>query len=288
MNISVHTGTQVSRLSVKHTLQFALRFVYRDEENIWPRVLLPMLIGGLTLYGASYLYLREYERYLVVPNDRVASLVLGAASAGLLLTLFAHSVTTAAVTSLALGRDDRGWKYFCISRRAWRTYAAYLRFLLLCAAFISVVAMVRNGLSRVWTDPALDIGANLGLLIGLAVLTVRAGFLAGPVAAANDKGRVVREAWQLSSGHFWKLAATMFAIALPGFGIEAVCEWVIRIAGFTPLIGNRTTLAEFVANYRASLPAILVAVGVAYALSVVLLVSASAAAYRQITDREDA
>ena len=284
MNMTARPGTAVSRISVKLMLQFALRFVFRDAQQIWPRVVLPMLAGGLALYGALYLYLLEYESYLVGPNERVASLVLGVATAGLLVTLFCHSITTAAITSLALDRDDRGWKYFCVSRRAWRTYAAYLRFLLICAAFIATVALVRNAIRLVFSGPALGLFADVGLLIGLAILAVRAGFLAAPLAAANEAGRVVREAWRLSSHHFWKLAASMFMIALPGFGIEAICEWIVRIAGLAPLAGQGTAPSEFVANYRESLPGVLLAIGLAYVPSVVLLVSASAAAYRQITE----
>jgi hypothetical protein len=128
--------TASARLTVKHTLQFALQFVFRDAGEILCRVALPMVTGGLALYAALYLYLLEYERYLVLPNDRAASLILGVATAGVLLTLFSHSVTTTVITSLALGREDRGWRYFSVSRRAWRTYAAYLRFLLVCVVLV--------------------------------------------------------------------------------------------------------------------------------------------------------
>lgn len=275
-----------ARLTVKQTLQFALQFVFRDAGEILCRVALPMVTGGLALYAALYLYLLEYERYLVMPNDRAASLILGVATAGVLLTLFSHSVTTTAITSLALGREDHGWRYFCVSRRAWRTYAAYLRFVLVCVVLIAGTLAARGLLRSVGSGALLGLGANLGLFVALAVLAVRAGYLIAPVAAANDKGRVVREAWRLSSGHFWKLATTMFVITLPGLGVEAICEAVVRIAGFSPVMRPAGGLAEFVAAYRDALPAVLIAVGTAYMLSVVLLVAASAAAYRQIVERD--
>jgi hypothetical protein len=281
------TTTASSRLTVKLTLQFALQFVFREAREIACRVALPMVTGGLALYATLYLYLLEYERYLVLPNDRAASLILGVASAGALLTLFCHSVTTTAITSLALGREDHGWRYFCVSRRAWRTYAAYLRFLLVCVALVAATLAVRGLLRSVGGGALLGLGANLGMLIALAALAVRAGYLIAPVAAANDKGTVVREAWRLSSGHFWKLAATMFVIALPGVGVEAVCEAALRIGGFTPVMQPTAVLADFVAVYRTSLPAVLVAVGTAYVLGVVLMVAASAAAYRQIVKRKE-
>jgi hypothetical protein len=288
MNVHTPAGTKLSRISVNHTLRFAFRFVFRDGAKIWPRVALPMVAGGIALYGALYLYLFELEHYLMRPNDRIASLVLGLATAGLLVTLFSHSVTTAAITSLALDREDRGWKYFCVSRRAWRTYAAYLRFLLLCAGFIAGVELFWLLLNQIWPTTVIDFGADASLLIGLAILAVRAGYLAGPVAAANDRGRVLREAWRLSSQHFWKLTVTVIVIAVPGFGIEAVCESLVRMASLAPPIVHDMPLSDLVANYRESLPAVVVAVGLAYAVSVVLLVAASAAAYRQITNNNKA
>ena len=46
----------------------------------------------------------------------------------------------------------------------------------------------------------------------------------------------------------------------------------------------RLPLSDLVAHDRESLPAVVVAVGVAYAVNVVLLGAASAAAYREIMD----
>lgn len=282
-----HVEPATAHLTIKSTIHFAVRLVFRDAAQLWPRLVLPMLAGGLALWGALYLYLLEYERYLVLPSDRAASLVLGVATAGLLVTLFSHSVTTAAIASLALGRPDRGWKYFCASRRAWRTYAAYLRFFLAAAVVVAVAVVLQGALGRIWSSPLFATGASFGLVAALAVLVVRGGFLIAPVAAAHDKGEVVRQSWRLSSRHFWKLAAIMFFIALPGFGIEFVCETAIRFSGLTAPMEQGGYLADFVAAYRHSLPAILFAVGTAYALSVVLLVAASAAAYRQITGHEE-
>ena len=286
-HMQTHAEAAPIHLSIKSALQFALRLVFRDAAKIWPRVVLPMLAGGLALYGALYLYLLEYERYLVLPSDRAGSLVLGVATAGLLVTLFSHSVTTATISSLALGRTDRGWKYFCASRRAWRTYAAYLRFFVTAAAIATVGLILQSLLNRIWLSPLVEACVNIGLIAAFAVLAVRAGFLIAPVAAAHDRGEVVRESWRLSSRHFWKLAALIFLFALPGFGVEYVCEMVIRLAGFAPRIEQGRTLVEFVASYRHSLPAVLVAVGTAYVLSVVLLIAASAAAYRQITEQAE-
>jgi len=287
MNVPAQTATTLPCFSVKHALQFAVQFAFRGLESVWPRVLLPMTVGGLTLYGTLYLYLLEFERYLELPNDRVGSLVLGVASAGLLLTFFLHSVTMAAITSLALGREDQGWKYFCISRRAWRTYAAYLRFLLLCVAFTAAVEVARNLLDRMWGGVVLNACAELGLFTGLAILVVRAGLLISSVAAASDKGQVVRQSWRLSSTHFWKLAIIMFVIVLPSTGVEAICERAVRFLGVSVPEGGNAALVVLVANYRTSLPAILFAIGIAYAICVVLLVSASASAYRQIAARAD-
>ncbi|MDE2184077.1 MAG: hypothetical protein KGJ78_13750 [Alphaproteobacteria bacterium] len=245
------------------------------------RMALPAIAGWFAFYGSFFLYLVELQKYLVNPNERIASVVLGVATAGLLLTLFMHSILTAVIASVALGRPVRGWTYFSVTRREWRVYAAYLRFLVLCAAVIAVVQFAVFG--------AHLLGARLGFLTeaaltgGLGFIMVRTGMLIAPVAVARDEGEIVRESWRLSKGSFWRMAATMVPILALGLAIEALGEEAVRATGLfgTPAL----TLVDFVADYRASLPAILLLVGVAYLLSVILMTAAAVSVYRQIENQ---
>jgi hypothetical protein len=272
----------LSRISVRSALCFAFGFSARRLPEILSRILIPALAGGAALYAAFFLYLVELERYLVHPNERSASLVLGAATAGLLLTLFMHSVATASVTSLALGQPDQGWRYFCVSRRAWRLFAAYLRFLIVCAAYISAVAVLRNSMAFAGAAPRFDYIAGLLMFAGIMFLVVRVGFLIAPVAVAGDTGPILRQAWRRSYSEFGKIALIVSIILLVGLTVEAVGEFVLQATGSVPMIGYATTPRDVVVAYRILLPKIMVATGAAYLVTIVLMIAAAVGTYRRI------
>ena len=129
----------MAHVSVKDAVGFSFSFLFRNVAQIAARIALPAMAGWIIFYVTFFLYLMELERYLGDPNDRIASLVLGLATAGLLATLFMHSIIVSSIVSLALGLKEAGWKYFRIGRPAWRLYAADLRFVLIGTAFIFAI-----------------------------------------------------------------------------------------------------------------------------------------------------
>lgn len=274
----------MAHVSVKQTLLFACRTLLRA--GVWYRIILPALLGGLALYVSFDLYLLELQHYLVHPTERLASLVLGVATAGLLLTLFMHSVTVAAVTSLSLERPDKGWTCFCVSRRSWRIYAAYLRFLLVCAVFVVVVEFLR--ITAAGAVPLIGAAAGVLMIAGLFFLIVRAGFLIAPIASATSEGPIVRQAWKLTSPVLLQLATVLFVTLLIGFAIEALGEVLLAFAVRYSPIGAQPTLLNLVTSYRTVLPATLIVVGIAYLPTVVLLSAAAASCYRQIVEPANA
>lgn len=272
----------VPTLSVRQTFGIAVGFLWREATKIAPRLLLPLVIGGVAFYFSLDLYLTLLERYLLNPNDRVASVLLGVATAGLLVTLFMHSVTVASLASLGVGREDHGWKFFCVSRRSWRLYAAYLRFLLVCAACLSVVVILQSVLLRAgagaWVSPA----GELLLVLVFAVLAADIGFLLPAVASANDGGQVVRQSLRLSWSNTAKLLFIVVVITLLGGGLETAGEIAVWNAGLVPVMNGSTPPLALVTAYRVGLPVMLIVIGVAYVVVTLLATAAAVAAYRQI------
>ena len=129
-------------ISISQALRFAFSFSYRNAAAIAARIALPAVVGWIAFYLSLFLYMKELVRYLNNPSDRIASLVLGLATAGLLVTLFLHTVMVASVTALALGREDGGWKYFRAARREWRLYAANLRLLLVAGIWLGAMQLL--------------------------------------------------------------------------------------------------------------------------------------------------
>lgn len=272
-------------VSISKALGFAFSFSFRNVAAIAARVALPALVGWFAFYMSLFLYLTELERYLGDPSDRIASLALGLATAGLLVTLFLHSVIVASLMALALGLEGGGWKYLPVARREWRLYAANLRLLLVAGIWVGAMQALRFTAAKFSWPAYFDLVFEVLMAGGLGLLTVRVWFLVAPVSVAKTQGRVLRRAWQLSAGNFWRLAAIVFVLLLMGLAVEAAGEFVMRASGVIPPFPSSASLADYAAIYRKILPGILVVVGIAYLVSNVLLTAARASVYRQLTDQ---
>ena len=189
----------MAHVSVKDAVGFSFSFLFRNAARIAARIALPALSGWIIFYVAFFLYLTQLERYLGDPNDRVASLVLGLATAGLLVTLFMHSIIVSSIVSLALGLKEDGWKYFRIGRPAWRLYAADLRFILIGMVFIFAMRVIEVALG--WFAPTAGLVwlSDIAVAVGLYWMAVRLGFLIAPIAVARSQGEILRRGWRLSA-----------------------------------------------------------------------------------------
>lgn len=278
----------MQHISIKTSITSAVVFVTRNGPAMAARIVLPAIAGWAVLLLSLSLYLAELERYLRAPSDRVASLVLGVASAGLLVALFAHTVIVATISSLALGRPQRFWPYFDCSRPARRLYAAYMRYGVIWVAVMAVLSLLSVAVNRWLGHGAIDYLGDVLSLAAAAVLAVRIGFPMGAIAVAGDSGPIIRRAWALTSGNFWRLAAVVACFAIPAVVVELGCEWVIKAMGLAERYPYDGTFAQIVSAYRHVLPAILTGIGIAYLVGVTLLTTAAAFVCRQLTEGREA
>jgi len=272
-------------ISISQALRFAFSFSYRNAAAIAARIALPAVVGWIAFYLSLFLYMKELVRYLNNPSDRIASLVLGLATAGLLVTLFLHTVMVASVTALALGREDGGWKYFRAARREWRLYAANLRLLLVAGIWLGAMQLLHFAAG--WASLPASFGLVLDVIMagGLGFLAVRVSSLVAPVSVGNTHGEILRRAWRLSAGNFWRLAAIVATLLLLGLVVEAVCEFALRAGGLIPPFPSSASLADYAAMYQEALPGILLVIGIAYLVSNILLTAARVSVYRQLTEQ---
>lgn len=266
-------------VSAGAAFRFVFSFLIERGADIVSRVALPAAIGWATFYAAFFLYLTEFRLYLVGPSERLASVVLGIASAGLLVTLFMHAVLTASATSLALGVPLPGWRYLHISRQEWRVYAAYLRYTAACAAFVVIVQVLLFAARMIGAE--ISIPVALIVVAGLFFLFVRIGLLIPVIAVSTEKGPILRTAWRLSRGHGGSLAAIAAVPLVGAAGIELLGEAIIRVFGFS--LAGTASLVSIIDRYRAVLPQFLTVVAVAYLFASLVLSAASASVYRQIS-----
>jgi len=277
----------LSHISIGRALRFSLSFLVRNYAAIAVRIALPALAGWIALYISLSMYLAELGRYLDNPSDRVASLVLGLATAGLLVMLFMHSVIVASISALALGYRDGRWKYFQIERCEWRLYAANLRLLLVLGVWIVAMRVLEIAAIRFLSTVNFDLVLDAIMGAAGAFLVVRVWFLMAPTAVTNTHGKILRRAWQQSAGNFWRVAAIIFVLLLVGLAVETAGEFVLRASVEFPPIPGNGSLADYTAMYRKVLPEVLCVVGIAYLLCNVMMTAARLDVYRQLTENTE-
>lgn len=274
------------QLPIGRTIVSTLHFTVTHWMAILNRIVVPVVGGWLILYFLLSGYLFELDRYLRSPSLRPASMVLGIAMAGILITLFLNAIVVVAVAEFAMsGGRESGKLRFRVARPEWRFYAASLRVLVVAA----VLTGMYLGVSK--AAMALGMGAAFGTLWHLVMGTaffyvaVRLSFLMAPVTLA-ERGAILRRAWALSAVGHWRGMAVGAILALSGPLIEIVGELVLRLAGKVPVLHSGITMASAVAMFHGLLPVFLILAAIAYAAGTVLFTVGSVRVYRIAVDAE--
>lgn len=267
-------------LSVADVVAFTARFCAGNFVAILSRVIVPAIIGWAILYFSFNAYLSELIRYLAAPSDRIGSLVLGLATAGLMAALFFHAVITAAVAGLALGqKEDGGWIYLRAARREWRLYAATLRVAVLGFAFvvIAIVAEIflHNLISSLWI--------KIILFAGLFAIFVRLGFLLPAISVAFADGPVVRRVLRFSQGHSGLIGLSTLLFIIPGLAAQFGGEYLMRGAGLVPSHPQVVSLIDMARLFQRFLPEFLAVLSLAYLVTAVLLTVSSVRVYHALS-----
>jgi hypothetical protein len=194
-------------------------------------LLVPAFATALVMYFSLKAYLAELIAFIPSGNPRAASLALGALTAGIFLSIFLAAVAISWLTDLVLPdrADPRSFRVR-VGRPEWRLYAAYLRFLLLIAAFLTGIYCM-----SAYILPLLPMSAesleNLSaflIIAGCFSLFVRVGFLIPPIVAQST-GTVLRKALHQGSRQFGRNFALLLVLSVPGFAIEIAGEYLFRL-----------------------------------------------------------
>lgn len=272
-------------LSFAQIIVFTARFSVKNIVPILLRVILPALAGWAILYFSFNAYISELIRYLGAPSDRVGSLVLGLATAGLMAALFFHAVIASAIAALALGhKDDNGWIYLRAARREWRLYAASLRVAAVGFAFVVAVLIAEFLLRTLVSAGSLSLWFKIISFAGLFVIFMRLGFLLPAISVAFENGPVVRRAWRLSRGHSVIIGVTTVLMFIPGLAVQFGGEYAMRAAALAPTHAQALYLIDVARIFQKFLPEFLLVLSLAYLVTSVLFAVSAVYVYRVLSD----
>jgi hypothetical protein len=207
------------RIDVVATIRDAYVFAISHLGGVIGLIWVPMVLA--TIMGFFSLQ-RYYNDFIdAMAGNNVAALgpsmlmMLGYLVAALLL----YAVMFVAVVQMALGaRSAPAVGHFAFGNLEWRMFRALLAFIgwilvLVIPAFVVADAVFAVAGTRVpqAAGPAL----MLLIFYGVVLLAMPRLFLLLPTIAVAETAPVLRRAWMLSAGNFWRLLAVLLAVFGP-------------------------------------------------------------------------
>lgn len=253
---------------------------------IWVPMVLATIMGFFSLQ-------RYYNDFIdAMASGNVAALgpsmlmMLGYLIAALLL----YAVMFVAVVQLALGaRSAPAVAHFAFGNLEWRMFRALLAFIgvvlvLVLPAFVvsdAFFAVAGKGLPKS-AGPAL----MLLTFYGVVLVAMPRFFVLLPTIAVAENAPVLRRAWTLSAGNFWRLLAVLLAVFGPILLLFTGLELVLAGRAPAQAAGGTEQMQMLAAIMRARdvLPMIS---GLGFLISplvVGLLAGASASVWRALKD----
>src|SRR5258706_6026337 len=203
------------RIPVVATIRDAYAFATSHLGGVIGLIWVPMVLA--TVMG-FFSFQRYYNDFIdAMAGGSVAALgpsllmMLGYLVAALLL----YAVMFVAVVQLAIGaRAAPAVAHFAFGHLEWRMFRAFMAFIgvilvLVLPAFITANAILTLAAARVPQAA----GPILLLLVfyGVILLAMPRFFVLLPAIAVAESAPVLRRAWMLSAGNFWRLLAVLLA-----------------------------------------------------------------------------
>jgi hypothetical protein len=179
-------------------------------------------------------------------------MMLGYVVAALLL----YAVMFVAVVQLALGaRAAPRIAHFAFGNLEWRMFRAFVAFIGVILALVIPAFVVANGVVA-FAGARLPQAAGPAMMLlvfyGVVLLAMPRFFVLLPTIAVAENAPVLRRAWMLSAGNFWRLLAVLLAVFGPILLLFSGLELALSgHAATTPVSGNSEQVQLLAAIYRA-------------------------------------
>jgi hypothetical protein len=249
------------RIPVVATIRDAYAFATSHLGGVIGLIWVPMVLA--TVMG-FFSFQRYYNDFIdAMAGGNLAALgpsllmMLGYLVAALLL----YAVMFVAVVQLALGaRAAPAVAHFAFGHLEWRMFRAFMAFIgvilvLVIPAFVTANAVLTIAGARV--PQAVGPVLLLLALYGVILLAMPRFFVLLPAIAVAESAPVLRRAWMLSSGNFWRLLAVLLAVFGPIVVLFTGLEMVLAGRAPQPVGGTeQVQLLAAIVRAREVLPLI--------------------------------
>ena len=273
------------RVPVIATIRDAYIFTATHLGGIIGLIWVPMVLA--TVMGFF-----SFQRYYTDFSDALASNNAAALAPSLLMmlcylvaALLLQAIMYVAVVQMALGaRAAPAIAHFAFGNLEWRMFRAFLAFIGICLTLVVPVIVIGGAVLKEagrQADPT-QMGFVFYAVIALAMPRF---FALLPAIVVGENNPVLRRAWMLSAGNFWRLLAVLAGIFGPIVILFNALNLVLMGHGGVALSGDDSEqMRQAVARARDVLPLIS---GLGFLISpliVGLFAGASVSAWRVLKD----
>ena len=273
------------RVPVIATIRDAYIFTATHLGGIIGLIWVPMVLA--TVMGFF-----SFQRYYTDFSDALASNNAAALAPSLLMmlcylvaALLLQAIMYVAVVQMALGaRAAPAIAHFAFGNLEWRMFRAFLAFIGICLTLVVPVIVIGGAVLKAagrQADPT-QMGFVFYAVIALAMPRF---FALLPAIVVGENNPVLRRAWMLSAGNFWRLLAVLAGIFGPIVILFNALNLVLMGHGGVALSGDDSEqMRQAVARARDVLPLIS---GLGFLISpliVGLFAGASVSAWRVLKD----
>lgn len=240
----------MARVPVVATIRDAYLFTAANLGGIIGLIWIPMVL--VTILGFF-----SFQRYYNAVIEAMASgaaatlgptmlMMLGYIIAAVLL----HGMMYVAVVQLALGtRSAPTWAHFAFGAEEWRMFRAFLAFVGLLLALVIPILVIGTAATGTGGTPGPAMAGLVLLVYGVLILAVPRFLALLPAIAVAENVPVLRRAWQLSTGNFWRLLAILAGIFIPILILMGLLQ--VMLAGRPPAASSTDQMRVMAGLLRA-------------------------------------
>lgn len=274
------------RVPVVATIRDAYVFTVTHLGGIIGLIWVPMVLATIMGFFSFQRYYNDVIEAMASGNTATLGpsvlMMLGYMIAALLL----HAVMYVAVVQLALGtRAAPTLAHFAFGAAEWRMFRAFLAFVGLIFAFVIPIFMIGSAALGVTGTPGPAMAGLVLLVYGVVLLIVPRFLTLLPAITVAESVPVLRRAWQMSSGNFWRLLGILAGVFGPIMILLMVAQMVM--AGSLPAPSAGTEQMRLMAGLLRAREALPLVSGLTFLISPLLIglfSSASVSAWRALKD----
>ncbi|HEX4272061.1 MAG TPA: hypothetical protein VHZ32_11770 [Rhizomicrobium sp.] len=242
------------RIPVIATIRDAYVFTATHLGGIIGLIWVPMVMATVMGFFSLQRYYNDFSDALISNNAAGLAPSLLMMLCYLVAALLLQAIMYVAVVQMALGaRGAPAVAHFAFGNLEWRMFRSFVAFIGVCVMLV-IPAFVIGTAALKAAGRAAD-PAQLGLVFYVIIALAMPRFLAlMPAIVVGETAPVLRRAWTLSAGNFWRLLAVLLAIFGPIFLVFTGIDMLLIGHGAAITGDEQEQMRTAISRARAVLP----------------------------------